>query len=354
MKRMVLVSLFVCAGLYATGPEMGMVSYVEGEVLLLREDREPLPVDFGMEVREYDLIRTGRDGYVVVDFLEEGGISGSVEIRPGSVFQVVREEEEKTTAMELFAGQVFLKVKRLAGTDEVVVRTEGAAMGVRGTEFEVITSAGGDLLVVCTEGRVACRAGEGETAFAEPGKAVERRVGERLRTVLFRLAEAEDLKRNWLTERMEAFRANAPRVFSLYARLYRERKRAFDEAYGDLLRRQEVVNEWIRRYKQGRLSEGGPEALRERKELAGVMLRLRKELFLFSRVYYRLIELVSYYHEGVGHGRLDTGEGIGSFVAQVEKEARELASRLQYVRFVMFLFEQRGRSLLGESLLFED
>ena len=180
-------------------------------------------------------------------------------------------------------------------------------------------------------------------AFAEPGKAVERRVGERLRTVLFRLAEAEDLKRNWLTERMEAFRANAPRVFSLYARLYRERKRAFDEAYGDLLRRQEVVNEWIRRYKQGRLSEGGPEALRERKELAGVMLRLRKELFLFSRVYYRLIELVSYYREGVGHGRLDTGEEMGGFVAQVEKEARELGSEEPSTAVVNVIPSDTGR-----------
>ena len=51
MKRMVLVSLFVCAGLYATGPEMGMVSYVEGEVVLLRKDRELLPVSSGLEVR---------------------------------------------------------------------------------------------------------------------------------------------------------------------------------------------------------------------------------------------------------------------------------------------------------------
>ncbi|MEM5947433.1 FecR family protein [Spirochaetia bacterium 38H-sp] len=352
MKKTSMLFLLLIIASSLTAQTVGIITYVEGEAYVSRADGTEEKADFGLFLEEYDVISTGEDGYLIWEFTEESGFSGEIQLEPSTISQIVidKEDNKELASMELLSGEIFLKINKLAGSQDLSVHTQSAAMGVRGTQFTVSTSPAGDILVVCTEGKVECVDDEGEKAFAEPGKAVEKRLEERLRTTFFKLADAKRFKEEWMTGRMEAFKANAAKAFGHYAKLYRERKKAFLEAYKELVKKHDIIEKWAREYKQGTIKGGGVETLKEKKELVPVILKLKKEMFLFSRVYYRVLELRNYYYKGVKVGVIEGGERAENFIKEVEKDSKILKENLKYVHRAMFLFKQKGAGFLGESL----
>ena len=56
----------------------------------------------------------------------------------------------------MVAGQISSKLAKISGSPSLQVQTDSVVMGVRGTEFSIASSVNGSILVVCTEGAVAC------------------------------------------------------------------------------------------------------------------------------------------------------------------------------------------------------
>jgi maltose-binding protein MalE len=117
-------------------------------------------------------VRTGVDGYCEIQL----GDSMSVKVQPSTTMRwdAVSLEAAPAASGELTSGAIIAKVKKLASAD-LKVRTQGAVMGVRGTQFMV--TAQGDLTrVTVLEGTVSVTRDSGSidvdagrSATARPG-----------------------------------------------------------------------------------------------------------------------------------------------------------------------------------------
>lgn len=133
---------------------LATVEFLDGKVSVTR-DGEPLKgVSIGDELFDEDLLSTGADGSLVLALAPATGMRGTIRVSPKSSFYLRSESssEERKSQAELIAGQLGLKMKKLAGEPSFEVTSGSTVMGVRGTEFTVTSSPSGALLVSCVEG----------------------------------------------------------------------------------------------------------------------------------------------------------------------------------------------------------
>jgi hypothetical protein len=335
--------LTAAAAASAFPQQVGEILFLDGEVEVLRDEQTLSDLGIGDAIENLDRIRTGRNGQVTMAITAGYGAPCEIRVAPATAFyvEIDRLERRSTTTVGLLTGSVGLKVQRLSGNRDLSVRTETTALGVRGTTFEVATSPAGDVLVTTSEGSVACTEEEkGVELLAEPGQAVELR-GEAFRTVPVAVSSVEQFQREWVADRVEAFRANALRVTRAYAQRYDRLVGEFNDAYADLMRNAAVLAKWAREERDG--AAGSPmEAMREKRALVGALLRLRKTLFVFERVYYRLNELEGYYTQGIGRGDLRPGLPAAQFWRRFAEESRDLAAKMARVRAVVRMYARRN------------
>jgi hypothetical protein len=302
------LALLLLAGFPAVAQmEIGAIAYMEEGVEIDR-NRETIPawdVFIGMGIENYDLMRTDDTGYAEVELDSPRSAPSLVRISPKTsfYFEMNKIGRDDTTTIGLITGSLSVKVAKLSGRQNVEVATESALMGVRGTDFQVTLSPGGDILVTAEEGRVSCIDDSGQELFAEPGMVVEKRPGELFREVPVAVSDLETFRRDWYAERLEVFKANALRAIRFYSGRYLQLKSRFDGAYGDLQANNQILRKWYEEDRRGQIG-GRMESMREKKELIGELLELRKILYIFERVYFRLIELEGYYREGYGRGQI--------------------------------------------------
>jgi hypothetical protein len=72
----------------------------------------------------------------------DGGATGRIEIKEGSLFRIQKAVTDattgdKSTILELAIGKILVKVESIKGNGKFEVRTPTALTGVRGTVFEV-------------------------------------------------------------------------------------------------------------------------------------------------------------------------------------------------------------------------
>ena len=162
---LLVIVVFLFAGSLAAKSVTGSISYVEGYVDLYR-DGELLDwelVDIGFGVEEFDLIETGSDGMVEIDINLPSGSRTSLLVKSNTAFYFEMEEKSgrNQTSFQMLSGSISFKVQKLSGKDTMNVNTESAVMGVRGTNFEIVSSPEGGILVLCDEGAVSCKDNQG-------------------------------------------------------------------------------------------------------------------------------------------------------------------------------------------------
>jgi hypothetical protein len=334
--------IFFLISILLPAEEVGEVTYLENSVTIQRSNT-PLKADFGTPVENYDLIKTGSTGLAEVQIDPSIGIEGSLIVKPSSRMYIELSLLEKGGKIraELLSGSVSQKALKLAGKSSFEVRTGNVSMGVRGTTFDVTSAPDGSLLVSCEEGRVQCEAEDGTILFSEPGVAVESTLEHGFRNIPVMLQDLETFRQNWHTERIEAFRSNPHRALRNYADRYLELKGKFDEAYHALMVRYDVLDKWFREEKAGRIGST-TEVLREKRSIIGPLLNLRKNSFLFEKVYYRLLELREYYRQGMVRGDLGNGMTAEQFFRRFDNEAVDLEEKMNVFRHALKLYAKRN------------
>ncbi len=340
------LALALLAGLPAGAQsKIGSIAYLE-EGVEINRNRETIPawdVYIGMGVENYDLLRTDETGYAEVELDSPRSAPAIVKISPNTsyYFEMNKIGRDNTTTIGLITGSLSVKVAKLSGRQSVEVATESALMGVRGTDFNVTLSPGGEILVTAEEGRVSCIDDSGQELYAEPGTVVEKRPGELFREIPVAVSDLETFEREWYADRLEVFKANALRAIKFYADRYLQLKSRFDGAYGDLQGNTQILRKWYEEDRHGQIG-GRMESLREKKELIGELLELRKILFIFERVYFRLIELEGYYHQGYGRGQIEPGLSSAAFFSRFDREKQELGEKMAELRYITKLYAKRN------------
>lgn len=343
------VSLVVCLAAVVTAawPQtIGTITVIRGTVTIQRNGRDvpSRDLDLGMGIENLDLVRTARNSLIEIALDPRTGFNGRLTIRENTTAQVElsRLRSGPRGQIELLAGSVGLSVNRLAQGATVNVRTQAASMGVRGTAFDVTTAPEGSVLVTTSEGRVACEDPEGNTVFSEPGAAVE--AGEEqgsLRVLPVAVSSLEQFRRDWIAQKIEAFRPNAPRAARQFAQLYQRQLREFDQAYARLDAQGPILQKWAREHQQGQIG-ARQEVIREKRAVIGPLLSLRRILFLFERYYYRLLEIREYLDNVSLNTAIGGGQTLRSFFAQMDGDAPRLRQRMGQIRFVAKLYALRN------------
>jgi len=348
------IFLFV-SGAFAQGA-FGEIEYVEGQVTLSRGSKNLGDLNIGDEVYVDDFVQTGSDGVAIVALNRTTGMRGSLTIKARSAvyIRLTQGSSGPKTTLELVAGQIGSKVSKLSGSPSLHVQTDSTVMGVRGTEFGVSASVSGNVLIYCSEGTV--EASDGESTVAVPkGEAVEKRTAERLRRVPIAVSSPEDFANRWIADEIEAFRANPARVVAAYEKRYAELGSRFSAAL-DELQKSAALRKWMDEDRRGiSVNPRSPETMREKKELVRNVIEIRKILFIFERIYYRLNEadaLVS--GSAAERAELRPGLTVGTFLRQFRDEREKLARMMAYFRHAEHLYSLRNEGGAGFPDLGDD
>jgi len=342
----IVLSLFLIPVLYVSPQsEIGTIAYME-EGVEIERNSETIPswdVFIGMGVENYDLLRTDERGYAEVEIDEPRSAPATVRISANTsfYFEMSKIGRDQATTIGLITGSLSVKVAKLSGRQRVELATESALMGVRGTDFAVTLSPAGDMLVTAEEGRVSCIDESGQELFAEPGTVVEKRPGELFREVPVAVSDLETFQRDWYADRLEVFKSNALQAIKFYAGRYLRLKNRFDSAYNDLQQESRILRKWRAEDRRGEIG-GRMETMREKKKLIGELLELRKVLYIFERVYYRLVELEGYYRQGYGRGQIEPGLSSAAFFKRFDREKQVLGEQMAEIRSITKMYAKRN------------
>ena len=344
MKR-ILLSALLCvlsAGFLAAGDGVGEISYMVADATITRAGKT-FKADFGTVVENYDSISTTGKGLVEVTLFPESGMNGTLRVQPNSTLYIEMSSlrGEKKGSAELLSGSVTSSIKKLSPQSKFEVRSQGSVMGVRGTMFDVTSSAAGDVLVTCSEGSVNVQGESGDNLFAEPGAVVEISAEGIFREIPVRISDLDKFRQTWNTEKIDAFKANANKAIADYARRYTNLKTQFDQAYRNLLSQKNVLDKWYREDARNQIG-AAMDVMKEKSALAAPLLAVKKVTVLFEPVYFRLLELESLHKQGHGKGPIAPGMTSDQFFHRLSNESVELHERMANIRYILKLYAKRN------------
>lgn len=324
---------------------IGEIAYLEDEIEITRNSVTLDYVDIGTTIENFDLLTTGEYGLAEVALAMEGSPDTTVKVSPNTAFyfELNQLKQGNKTTIGMISGSVSMKVRKMSRSQAFEVRTESATMGVRGTSFTVTTTVAGDLLISCDEGRVSCRDEGDAELFAVPGKAVEKRSGEIFRAIPVAVSDLQTFQKNWYAERLSVFKNNALKALRFYTIRYLALTENFNQAYTKLYRNKEIISKWIKQDSNGTMGST-MENMREKKKLIGDLLRIRRILFIYERVYFRLQELKGYYDQGYGRGTIKAGLTADAFFRRFERDKDELRRKMARIRYITKLYAIRNNS----------
>ncbi|MBN2441615.1 MAG: FecR domain-containing protein [Spirochaetales bacterium] len=324
---------------------IGYIDSMKGDVEITRDGEvfDSYDLKKGDDIENYDIIRTLSKGEITIVINADFCPETSVTIEPDTAFdiEINKFKTKSQTTLNMLTGGIALKVKGLTDDQEFNVETGGAVMGVRGTSFGVGSSPGGEILITCDEGEVECIDENKKSLRAVPGQVVEQYPGELFKQIPVKISDLKKFKREWIAERIDAFKPNALRAIKQYSKLYFRLLGTFDKQFDALMKKEAILKKWMQEKKKGQIGSK-MEIMKEKKEILGVLFRLRRTLFIFERVYFRLLELKSYYIQGYGKGDIKKGLSVKKFFADFDKTSKVLYKKVAKVRFVIKLYARRN------------
>ncbi len=352
MKKLVVLAVALCMAIQAfAAPAIpfGSVDYVEGNAIIVRSGKSLGEANIGDNVLPDDMIKTAGDGLVIIALDKSTGMRGTLTIKQKSVayIRLAPGESGPRSTIDLIAGQIGSKLAKISGSPSLQVQTDSVVMGVRGTEFAISSSVNGSILVLCTEGAVACTDG-GDPLMVPAGKAVEKKAGDRLRLVPVAISSPEQFEKNWIADEIEAFRSNAVRALGDFEKRYTEQLVRFNEAFAPL-QKSETLSKWIREDSAGLVPPpNDPSVLKEKKAISGDILATRKVLFIFERIYYRIMQLDQLVMgTALERQNIRPGYSAGDFIRKVRADAAGLEKRMFLFRYAEKLYELRNAGGAG-------
>ena len=356
MKRLVIGALLAVTAMAAVAlasPKVGSIDYAEGVISIGRQGKTVSAPNIGDPILSGDLIKTQSDGMLIIVMDKNTGMSGKITVKSRSSLYINLDavKGEPRTQIQILTGAIGSKVNKVAGSPTVTVTSSSAVMAVRGTEYEVSVSINANdssantqqaTLITCTESKVSVSDGMGDVEVPA-GKVLEKRPGERLRFIPVALSSVKGFSQKWMTDEIAAFRADAPRALSDYAKRYADLSAKFAAAY-EPFQKSPVAKKWADQDRTGaKVNNLDPAVLREKKDLAGHLLNLKKILFVFERIYYRMDEISDVISGTADEKReIRPGQTAGDFIKAVRAEREKLASQVARYRYIEELYRQRS------------
>jgi len=367
MKRTGIAVLFAASALASWAlatPQVGSIDYVEGTVSIGRSGKTISAPNIGDPIFSGDLVKTTSDGLLVIAMGKGSGMSGTITVRARSTLylNLDKVKDQPRTKIDIITGSIGSKVAKLAGAGGTMsVASSSAVMAVRGTEFEIYISINMDdekadggqaVLVTCEEGAVAVSDGTSEIS-APAGKVVEKRPGKGLRYMPVGVSSVREYGQRWVTDEISAFRADAPRTLGAYAKRYDELSARFVKAFARF-KASSIPKRWADEDRTGAAVRPlDPKTMREKKEMAGILLEIRKVLFMFERVYCRADE-ISAAIAGTDLEKREIRKGLtaGEFLRKLAADRAELEDQVARYRYIAALYAARSPD--GEAFSEDD
>ncbi len=339
--------------------QIGETVYLEGDVSVVRNGAA-LAADavvIGAPVENFDLVKTGDDGSAQIKVTSAQAPASTLSLSPDTqfTFELSALQGHTHSSINLISGSLRLKVSALSSDQDFDVQTETTVLGVRGTELTVTTSDAGDVLVDCSTGAVACTAENGTEYQATPGTVVENQADGPFRSVPVAASDLDAFRSTWAEQRRAAVRANAFRLIQANALRYQRLREVFDKDYGALRRQQTIISKWIAEDRQGKIG-AATDLDREKRAVAGTILRLRRTLFRLERVHARLLRLQRLHDQGFGRGDISATLTTAQFFDQLQRDRADVEMRMASVRYLTRLYSRRnnGEDPTAYSLRFRE
>lgn len=349
LQKFLFTALFlVVTAVFSFAAGVAKITFVDGNVKIMRHAKLVSAdlIEEGFELENYDTVTTGPKSQVEIKLNPNSGITGTLKLSPSTSFylELSALKGEQVAGIELLAGSVAVKVGKMVGKSGLQVRTESTVMGVRGTQFHVLCSPGGDLLVTADEGRVECR-NDNSSFFSEPGTVVEFLPTEKqFRPLPVPAATLLSYENQWREKRLAALRSNAPRALKFFALRYQQKfsevSRSFDRLQED---GQKIITLWKSQDQEGTLSP--PEKLlAEKRALVGLLMHVRQQIVLLERFYQRVLEIRQYAAEGAlpADTELTRNYTAKDFFRQLDKDETTLQQWMGEYRYLMKLYSDRN------------
>jgi FecR protein. len=356
MKRLFIAVLLAASALAAYAlatPRIGSIDYLEGDVSISRGGTLISGPAIGDSIASGDLIKTSSEGSLIIAMDKNTGMQGTIAVRPRSSLYINLDtvKGEPRTRIDILTGAIGSKVAKLAGSPTMGVSSSSATMSVRGTEFEVAVSVNADdssadarqaVLVTCSESAVAVNDGDEEVEVAA-GKVLEKRPGEKFRFIPVAESSVKGYTERWIADEITAFKANAPRALENYAKRYADLSARFAAAY-DPFQRSQTPKKWADEDRRGvKANPLDAAVLKEKKEIAGYLVEIKKILFSFERVYSRIDEIADLIQGSADEKRLvKPGLTAGDLVKIIKAERETLASQVAKYHYIEALYRERS------------
>ncbi len=316
----------------------GTISYIEGYVDVYRDgkllDWELL--DIGFDIEEFDLIETGDDGIVEIDLNLPSGTSTSLSVNSNTTFYFDMEKKggKNQTSLQMLGGSIAFKVQKLAGNDTLKVKTESAVMGVRGTEFEVITSTEGGILVLCNEGAVSCKDNQGREVYSKPGRVVDKVPDKRIESQPVSVDDLGLFRTYWVSTRDKVFKDGAAVFIKGYANQFLLFEPKFSDAFSELLKVKPTLENYGKDSETGNMGS----LIKAKTEVSPGIVKMRSILPVFEMVFYRLKELEKYHSEGIGVGSISDNLSSTDFFNEYGAVKDNISRQMAEVRYLFKLY----------------
>lgn len=349
MKRNFFIVFFILfvTTIFAQQPKspiFGTIDFVEGTISVTRANKVITNINPGDTIFIDDFIKTGNDGTVIIQLDKKTGMRGTITIKPktSAYLRIKQDANAPKTIIEVLAGQIQSKLAKISGNPSFSIATDTAVMGVRGTEFGVVSSPTGGILVYCTEGAVECSE-DGESTVISKGQSVEKKFGERFKKVAVAVSNYETFAAKWWTDDIEAFRANPAKALKFYKDKYDELSKRFNNAF-ELLQKSPILTKWIKEdAERATINPNSPETLRDKKEIIGHLLEIRKTLVIFERIFYRMLLLEDYIkNTSAEKALLAPGLTVGDFIRRITSEAAAFEKKVALFRYAELLYNLRN------------
>lgn len=338
LRRLIIIAiaLAITGVAPAVSQQLGRISYIEGDVELVRDGavREGYEIGIGEPVLELDVIQTGYDGYVEIELDQPP--NSAVRVQENSAYYVelmTDEDGTETTRLKLLNGTVEVAVDRVSRDSRLNVETRSVVFGVRGTEFDVITAPDEAALLGVREGQVAV-ATDNEQRVANAGSVVESVPDEALSEESVDDGDFESYYQRWTEIRLQIFRNGATTFVRAYARRYLDSVDTFQRAYRELITYRPRLEEAVER-------EGNAlgDDMRLRQQISPSLIAMRSILPIFENTVYRLRELQRFHDQGIGVTEID-GRSSQAFFREFGRESSRIIGQLSEVRTMFRLYRE--------------
>lgn len=310
---------------------------------MVRDGAQVDNLAIGADLQNFDLVKTGSDGLAELDVKSAQSPRITIKVSADTQFsvEIATIEGKQQTTLGIIGGSISLKAARLAGTQALSVKTDSAAMGVRGTQFDVTSPATGDVLVTCDEGEVVVTDDQGKELHAIPGTVVEKQPAELYRTVPVEVSGLQRFRGQWVAERGQALEKNALRLIRGNVRLYNRLVQELNAGHAELDQYREIINRWREEDKRARVGQRA-EIARDRLAIGSLLARLRRTQFQLERVHFRLARLMAIHNRGIGTGTLDGGVTTVQFFQRFANERKDVEDKLYLTRSISKMYLKRN------------